>query len=47
MRGRKGEMEMISHDDGRVHSPTEFPARFARDAGKRTVAAGRGEDVVP
>jgi hypothetical protein len=40
-------MEMISHDDVRVHSPTKLPARFARDAGKRTAGAGRGEDIVP
>ena len=46
LRRLEGEMEMISHDNVGVHSPTEFFARFARDAGKRTAGAGRGEDVV-
>jgi hypothetical protein len=40
-------MEVISHDNVGVHSPTEFFARFARDADKRMARAGRGEDVVP
>ena len=47
LRRLEGEMEMISHDHVRVHSPTEFSARFARDAGKRTAGTGRGEAVVP
>jgi len=47
LRRLEGEMEMISHDNVRVHSPTEFSARFACDAGKRPAGAGCGEDVVP
>ena len=47
LRVMPGEMEVISHDNVGVHSPTEFFARFARDADKRTARAGRGEDVVP
>ena len=47
LRRLEGEIEMISHDEVRVHSHTEFSTRFARDAGKRTAGASRGEDVVP
>lgn len=34
------------HDNVGVHSPTEFLARFARDAGKGTAGSGRGKNVV-
>jgi hypothetical protein len=47
LRRLKRQMEVISHDNVRVHSPTEFLARFARDAGKRTAGSGRCENVVP
>lgn len=39
-------MEMISHDNVRVHPPTEFSARFGCDAGKRTPRSACGIDVV-
>jgi len=38
-------MEMISHDNVRVHPPTEFSARFGCDDGKRTARPARGKDV--
>ena len=46
LRRLEGEMEVISHDDVRVHLPTEFFARFAQGADKRTAGAGRGEYLV-